>query len=64
MIKVKIINKTDLQQFVDVSMDNKPNGIYAVPPKEAITVEVSNESDFLFLAKKYRKSLVVKKIIL
>ena len=66
-MKVKIINRTDYQQFVDISGIKKDklkkedyDYIYSVPAKSFITVEMT-ENEFIRTAKMYR-NLIFKKI--
>ena len=61
-MKVKIVNRTDLQQFIDCGGGKKPEDIVPIPPKATIIVEMLNEKVFIDNAKKYKNKLILRKL--
>ena len=60
-MKVVILNRTEYQQFVDLSGKNNPEKIVAIPPKSKIIAEVDSIK-VLYKIEKENKNLIVRKI--
>ena len=61
-MKVQIINKTSLQQFIDTGGGYNPDDIVAVPPKGKIVLNFANEKVFIENGKKYKNKLILRKL--
>lgn len=62
MIRCKVINKTEFQQFVDkVGLGNKED-IVVVPPKGVIVLGIFTNKQFVRLNKQFANKLIFKKL--
>jgi len=62
MIRCKIINKTDFQQFVDtVGLGNKED-IVTVPPRGSLVTNIFTNKQFVNLVKQFGNKLIFKKL--
>jgi len=61
MINVIIVNKTGMNQYVDVDGNDKTEDTVIVGPHERVQVSLPNEKRFLEISKQFAKSLIVRK---
>lgn len=62
-MKVKIVNLTDFNQFVDIDGDKNTDDVIIVGPKEVITsIEIPNEARLTALTTEFNKLLSIRKI--
>jgi len=59
---VQIINKTDLQQFVNIGMNGYANDSISIPARGKVIVNLENEKLFIDISKKNRNKLILKKL--
>ena len=59
---VQIINKTDLQQFVNIGMSGDASDSISIPARGKVIINLENEKLFIDISKKNRNKLILKKL--
>lgn len=62
IMKVKIFNKSESSQYIDIKGDELPEDVVILGPKNHTTVDVASEAQYLKLASAHRKTLVLRKL--
>lgn len=62
-MKVKLINKTDFSQYVDLDGDaDNHDTTVIVGPKATVVVDIDSEAQFINIASTHKSTLIVRKV--